>query len=174
MALAGPATAEEDRSPWLPDRVFVQTGMAEAARSTVVGANWTPFLERSLIGGQANVFWEASFGRWHGEADGIHPRAQWVTQVGLTPVLRWRPDVGGDRWFAEAGIGANVISPAYRRHSKQFSTAFNFGDHIAVGWRFGDSNQHEIAFRLQHFSNCGIRLPNPGENFRQLRFTWSI
>jgi lipid A 3-O-deacylase len=173
MALIGPAAAGDGHATWLPDRVFAQIGIADAARSTVIGANWAPLLERSWIGGQTDVFWEASFGRWKGEASPIHPHAQWFTQVGLTPVLRWQlaDDTG---WFLEAGIGANVIFPTYSRQRKRFSTAFNFGDHIGVGLRFGESHQHELALRVQHFSNGGIRLPNPGENFRQLRYTWTL
>ena len=174
LTLAGRAFADEPRSPWLPDRVFVQTGLAEAARSNVVGANWAPVWNHGFAGGHAEVFWEASFGRWVGDRDTIHPRSQWITQVGLTPTLRWQPEDADAHWFIEAGIGANIVTPTYRRHSKRFSTAFNFGDHVGVGWRFGADGRHEVAFRLQHFSNAGIALPNPGENFRQLRYTYLL
>ena len=68
------------------------------------------------------------------------------------------------------GIGANVIVPIYHSDDKHFSTEFNFGDHLAIGRQFGDHREQEIALRLQHFSNAGIREPNPGENFQQLRY----
>jgi len=174
LAAAGPASAADERSAWAPGKVFVQAGMAEAARSTVVGLGWTPFWDHAFAGGRAQVSLEASFGRWVGERDASHPRTQWIGQAGITPVLRWQPADPDHRWFLEAGIGANVVSPSYRRHSKRFSTAFNFGDHIGAGWRFGDHGEHELAFRLQHFSNAGIKLPNPGENFRQVRYTYAL
>jgi Lipid A 3-O-deacylase (PagL) len=37
---------------------------------------------------------------------------------------------------------------------------------------FGADGEHELALRLQHFSNGGIRRPNPGETFLQLRYAW--
>jgi hypothetical protein len=171
-ALAGAAAADEGRSPWLPERAFIQIGISESARSTVAGATWAPFMESTLAGGQANIFLEASLGRWHGDADSARPGGQWFTQIGVTPVLRWHPGAGA--WFIEGGIGVNFVAPRYRRSHKRFSTAFNFGDHLGTGWRFGQARQHEVALRVQHFSNGDIRLPNPGENFRQLRYTYAF
>ncbi|WP_280151352.1 acyloxyacyl hydrolase [Piscinibacter sp. XHJ-5] len=53
--------------------------------------------------------------------------------------------------------------------ARRLSTVFNFGDHVALGHRFGEQQRHELAFRIQHFSNAGLRKPNPGENFVQVR-----
>ena len=33
---------------------------------------------------------------------------------------------------------------------------------------------HELALRVQHYSNAGIRHPNPGENFVQLRGSFAF
>jgi lipid A 3-O-deacylase len=96
----------------------------------------------------------------------------WITQLGVTPVLRWSMSASPSTWFAEAGIGANVLLPVYRSSDKSFSTAFNVGDHLAVGRAFGASGRHELALRVQHFSKAGIKHPNPGENFVQLRHSW--
>ena len=62
------------------------------------------------------------------------------------------------------------IVPLYQSQGKQFSTQFNFGDHIGVGRVYGEHRQNELMLRVQHFSNAGIARPNPGENFVQLRF----
>lgn len=51
-----------------------------------------------------------------------------------------------------------------------FSTTFNFGEHLAVGRQLGATRHHEVALRVQHFSNAGIRQPNPGENLVQVRY----
>jgi len=48
----------------------------------------------------------------------------------------------------------------------------NFGDHIALGLRLGDRQEHELQLRVEHFSNAGLRKPNPGENFGQVRYVW--
>ena len=108
--------------------------------------------------------WQGEVGRWHSDSENS-------TQVGLSPALRWKPNGWSYGWFVEGGIGVNVIFPKYNTHSKEFSTTFNFGDHIAVGKRFGSDDQHEWSLRFQHFSNARIKRPNPGENFLQFRYT---
>ena len=73
-------------------------------------------------------------------------------------------------WFFEVGIGLNAVMPLYQSRDKRFSTRLNFGNHVAVGRRYGEHHAHEWALRIEHFSNAGIRHPNPGENFVQLRW----
>jgi lipid A 3-O-deacylase len=34
----------------------------------------------------------------------------------------------------------------------------------------GQQRQHELQLRLEHVSNAGIKEPNPGANFVQLRY----
>ena len=149
---------------------FVQAGVAEEAQMVVVGAtrdwNWYRELRIGRLGG----YWEASFGRWNSD-HAPEGGSAWVTQLGLTPILRLHPQSWGGRWFVEAGIGANVLLPVYSSGTKQFSTTFNFGDHLAIGWQFGENAEHEFALRIQHFSNAGIKKPNPGENFLQIRYS---
>jgi lipid A 3-O-deacylase len=136
----------------------------------VVGATWEwPWL-REFVFGNATGYFDASLGRWNSHVDNASRSAAWITQIGLTPVLRWHLFGSSPRVFAEAGIGLNVLVPIFRTTDKQFSTAFNFGDHIAVGMQFGEGGLHEVSLRLQHFSSACIKEPNPGENFVQLRY----
>jgi lipid A 3-O-deacylase len=72
--------------------------------------------------------------------------------------------------FAEFGIGLTVTSEPYRKSERKFSSTFNFGDHLAIGWAFGARREHELVLRVEHFSNGNIKLPNPGENFREVRY----
>ena len=128
---------------------------------------------------------------WHIDAvtgGGVHPIAyvsQWrlrsatpagahhsLTQLGLVPVLRLRLDEGRSPWFVEGGIGLSVTDTMYATPGKQFSTRFNFADHLGVGLSLGARRQHELALRLQHISNGDIKKPNPGEDFLQLR--WGV
>ena len=152
---------------WRPTAVFFQYGAAEDAQMAVVGLTWDWSWRREVLGGTIGGYWEASFGRWNADnAPGAHG---WFTQIGLTPVVRYA--LGDERrWFVEAGIGANLLLPVYQTEQKRFSTTFNFGDHLAVGRRFGAQGEHIVALRFQHFSNASIRKPNPGENFVQLRY----
>lgn len=170
---AATASAITHDSTWAPQQVFAQAGFARDARTAVVGLTWASPWQRQVAGGVASLYWEASFGRWASDAGTAQSSSAWVTQIGVTPVLRWQPGEADRRWFLEAGIGANVLLPVYRSRDKRFSTAFNFGDHVAVGLRFGEAAQHEFALRLQHFSNAGIKHPNPGENFVQLRYAYA-
>lgn len=152
-----------------PHQVFIQAGWAGDTNAVVLGAtrpwNW----HRSVAGGEVSGYWEASFGRWSTVRDDVRSSA-WLTQVGVTPVWRWQPRAWGGDCYVEGGIGANLLLPVYRSRDKHFSTAFNFGDHVAIGRRFGAANEHELALRVQHFSNAGIKKPNPGEDFVQLRY----
>ena len=164
QAAPAPATTAESR------QFFVQAGAAEDAHTLVIGVTVPWSWQRDFAAGRVSGYWEASIGRWSSKLDDGQRSSAWVTQIGMTPVLRWQPRAWGERGFVELGVGANLLLPVYRSGDKRFSTAFNFGDHIAVGWRFGAQRQHEVALRLQHFSNAGIRQPNPGEDFVQLRW----
>jgi len=164
------SAAEFSFETLVPSATFAQLGVAEHTDALVVGATWDwPWrIERDW--GVVTGYWEASFGRWSSRAaDGVHSTA-WVTQFGVTPVLRLHPRGWQQGWFVEAGIGANLVTPLYRSRDKRFSTKFNLGDHVAVSREFGAKREHEIALRFQHFSNGGIEHPNPGENFVQLRY----
>jgi hypothetical protein len=62
----------------------------------------------------------------------------------------------------------------YRTPAKEFGTRFNFVDTAGVGRSFGAQRKHELGLRLVHMSNAGIKEPNPGENFLQLRYAASF
>jgi len=163
-ATARAATA--DRSPTLaPVNAFVQAGYGDQHTDAyVVGLTWYLPWHFDFSIGTLAAYAEASIGRWHTE--GAHAgTTAWPTQVGAAPVLRLYPSVA-PHWFAEIGVGPNYIVPLFHSGEKRFSTEFNFGDHIAVGRRFGAA---EVSLRIEHFSNAGIDHPNPGENFFQVR-----
>jgi lipid A 3-O-deacylase len=113
-------------------------------------------------------FGEIDLGEWRTRATDGQPGKRY-THVGVTPTFRYA--FGLDRsLFVELGVGFNTVTPKYHIKSKHFSTLFNFGDHVAIGKRFGDNLENEIALRIEHFSNAGIGDPNPGQNFGQLRY----
>lgn len=172
MLWAAPIAHAErfDPSVLVPASWFVQAGAAEQqTRAYVVGATWDWNWQQEFAPVLITGYFEGAAGRWETQHNGVSG-ATWATQLGLTPVLRFKPSVA-PHWFVELGVGANFILPLYRSREKQFSTEFNFGDHFAVGRSFGAHNEHEIALRVQHFSNGGIDHPNPGENFIQLRYS---
>jgi len=150
--------------------MFVQSGVSEDnTRSYTVGATWKWNWRKQYSFATATGYTEFSVGRW-ATANDHGGGSDWVTQIGITPVIRLQPRSQLADWFVEVGVGANMITPMYRSADRRFSTEFNFGDHLGIGREFGMYNQHEIALRLQHFSNGGLKEPNPGENFLQVRY----
>jgi hypothetical protein len=159
------AAAAAQAQSIVPSGAFVQFGAGSKTRSLVVGATWDWQrqwrFERGTLGG----YWELALGNWQSEAGRSDA---WLTQLGITPVFRFRPE--GSAWFFEGAIGINLLTPKYHSSEKRFSTRLNFGDHLAVGRSFGAGARQELSLRLEHYSNGGIRRPNPGENFVQLRY----
>ena len=62
--------------------------------------------------------------------------------------------------------------PVFQSRSRSFSTEFNFQNHLAVGYVLGERGEHDFALRIEHFSNAGIRKPNPGMDFGSFRYTY--
>jgi hypothetical protein len=155
----------------VPASIFLQVGMGDqSTRAYLGGLTWDWNWQQHYGVGTFSGYFEAAFGRWTTHNDPVNSYA-WMTQLGVTPVLRLRPS-GLTHWFAEIGVGANYILPLYRSGYKRFSTEFNFGDHFAIGREFGARSQFAAALRVEHFSNAGIDHPNPGENFVQLRLSY--
>jgi lipid A 3-O-deacylase len=167
----GSANAEGFITP--PDAAFAQIGAADTTYGATTGLNWN--WGRDLRLGTAHIsgYWEASVSQWsYRTADAR--RTAGLVQLSLIPVFRWRPAQGASPWFAEAGIGATLTTVAYQTDRKRFSNRFNFGDHLALGRSFGRTRAHELSLRWEHFSNAGIKQPNPGENFVQLRYLYKL
>ena len=114
-------------------------------------------------------YWEASLGHWSG--DGAGAKDLW--DIGLTPVFRLQPNGSKTGMYLEGGIGAHLLSATRINNRRVFGSSFNFGDHIGVGATFGDRGQYDLGYRLQHLSNGGIKDPNDGINFHQVRFTYN-
>lgn len=110
------------------------------------------------LGAELGVsYWEARHGS---------PDSMW--QLSAIPMLRWWPS---DYFYAEIGVGATVLS---RTHfaDRDLSTAYQFGNHIGVGTVIADA--HRIGLRYSHFSNAGIKKPNPGLDVLQLTYTYQF
>lgn len=160
-----PAPAADGVAVFAPSGVLVQGGRASDTTSLSLGLQWN-WLRHWHLGehGRLSGSHEVALGWWRVD-DGAGAA---VTQVGFTPALRYWPGGATRGWFYEGGIGVNWLTPLYRTRDKRFSTVFNFGDHLAVGYRCAPRGW-EWSLRVQHFSNAGLRHPNPGENFVQLR-----
>ncbi|MGZ5179559.1 MAG: acyloxyacyl hydrolase [Ramlibacter sp.] len=166
--LVAPGARAADLKPaWYPDAMILQGGSGTHVESSLVGLSWDTGWRREFGGGSLEMSVEATLGQWRTTG---RVQDEQFTQFGVSPVLRFYPRAVGSGWFVEGGIGANSIAPLYRNGGKEFSTRFNFGDQLAVGRRFGAQGSQEVSLRAEHFSNCAMKHPNPGENFLQLRY----
>src|ERR1700752_2228504 len=114
-----------------PDGFFAQFGVANEGPPGSAGLIWS--LGGNTLRQSWSVYLEASASRWQSRS-GYASDHGVLTQVSLIPGLRSRFDKGSSPWFVEGGIGATVTSSVYRSTNKHFSTAFNFGDHLGVGY----------------------------------------
>lgn len=121
-----------------------------------VGVQWDQDLAW-LAGTRWDLYWDLSIGSWQSNTGRVH-------DFGLTPVFRYAPASRGP--YLEGAIGWHVVSDSHISSDLRFSTRFQFGDHLGFGYRF---DRYDVALRLQHLSNGGMRNPNPGINFLLLR-----
>jgi lipid A 3-O-deacylase len=159
-------------SPWVPTQVFVQYGSDGNTKSETLGLRWGWSWHAALWGGAVTGLTELSIANWR--YDAYRGGSDSLQQLSISPMFQWRPDAGLSRWFLEGGIGLTQTSHRYITPEREFSTNFNFGSQIAVGVDLGERRQHELSLRAAHFSNGGIREPNPGQNFVQLRYGYSF
>lgn len=166
---AASPSAAADRMADTP-AIYVQAGRARGGTDALtLGATlpWQGF-RRQLWGGELRGHWDFYVSRW--SFDAAPGGSGHSTLLGITPVLRLTPDQGRSAFFVEAGIGATLADKRYQTPEREFSTRFNFASHLGAGLRLGVRRQHELALRVQHVSNAGIKHPNPGNNFVQLRY----
>jgi hypothetical protein len=146
-----------------PDSVSVEYGAGNQTRLARAGLQWNwDKLWFESNGTHLGGYWDLTVAQLQGrDWDGIPNNHHEVIDVGLTPIFRFEND-NKQGLYSELGIGANIMTPVYDNNRRQFSTAFQFGDHLGFGYQ---TSKWSIGLKLQHFSNCGIKHPNPGVNF---------
>lgn len=107
-----------------------------------------------------------SSGFWRGDRD--------ITDIAATPVIRLQRNTAHSfRPYVEGAIGFHYISDIQMR-SRVFSTNFQFGDHLGIGFQIGKDHALEFGYQFQHLSNASIKRPNAGINFHILRIGYSF
>jgi lipid A 3-O-deacylase len=115
--------------------------------------------------GRLDLVAEAGAAYWH--STGSRQRVS-VWQFSLVPMLRWH---FADNYYAEAGIGPSIFTHATIA-GEEISSAFQFSNHIGVGAYLSDHSR--IGARFSHFSNGGLKRPNPGLNVVQILYTYQF
>ncbi len=166
-ALAAGVSLAHAAVDWHPDGVVLEAGIGRNGNALVgAGLAWDWSWHHMSGVGELSARTELLLNEWRADDfDGGH---QNFTQLVLLPTLRMQLAQGRSPWFLELGIGASYMDPLYVTPEKQFSTRWNFYDVLGVGYQL--SRDRELGLRLNHVSNGGIKNPNPGEEFLQLRF----
>lgn len=150
--------------------MYLQASQARRGTDAVTLGATLPWKgwQRPLWGGQLTGYWDIYASRWSYRA--VLGGREHHSLIGVTPTLRLRMDEGRSAWFWEGGIGLTVADRLYETPERSFSTRANFASHLGLGMSLGEQRQHDLVLRVQHVSNAGIKKPNPGENFVQLRY----
>lgn len=115
-------------------------------------------------------YWDLALGHWRRSSPpGFNED---ITEIGLTPVFRLQQNDRKGLYF-EGAIGFHLLSKT-SLGDKRFSTKFQFGDHLGAGFRFGARGEFDLGYRFQHLSNGGIKRPNNGIDFHQIRFQYNF
>ena len=152
---------------WALDGIALEIGGGEGVDRIRAAVQWD-WNRQWLRGSNLHLggYWDLSVGYWH-RSDVAPGQNDEIVDIGLTPVFRIQANTLTGL-FLEAGIGFHLLSRT-SIGDKRMSTKFQFGDHLGVGYRFGAKGAFELGYRFQHHSNAGIKRPNPGINFHQVR-----
>jgi hypothetical protein len=147
----------------MPDSVSLEYGTGNVTRLARAALQWdwgSAWFDSN--GTHLGGYWDLSLADWQGRAwDGVDGHDKNLTDIGITPVFRFEND-SKQGFYGEAGVGAHLLSRLYDNNKRDFSTDFQFGDHIGFGY---EMKNWSVGIKLQHFSNGGIKHPNPGANF---------
>jgi hypothetical protein len=155
------------------DGMSLELGGGEGVDMVRVGLqwNWKKPLVQFRNNWQIASYWDLNFGYWRGHdvAPGEHDD---LWDLGITPVMRLQSGarVGA---YAEIGLGAHLLSHT-SIEGRHMSTAFQVGNHLGVGYRFGPKGTYDLGYRFQHLSNASIKRPNRGINFHQIRLQYNF
>ena len=150
----------------------VEGGSGQSVDIVGLGIGWTDvYAWRGPWSTELNLSLLGRVDHWHGTEE--NPVVSNLWDVSATPVVRIQP-AQPKNWFAffDVGIGVHFISETRINQYRQFSTAFQFGEFVGPGIRFGDRAQYELSFRVQHVSNADIKEPNNGLTFHTIAFQY--
>lgn len=158
------------------DGVSFEYGQSNSSNADVklyrVGLQWD-WQKKWLDTGSWHLggYWDLNLGLWDNNSAAKTNSS--ITDVGLTPVFRFQQNnAAGLSPYAEVGIGLHLLSATSVSPERKFGSSFQFGDHLGAGLRFGDKGRYDLGYRYQHLSNGGIKDPNQGISFHQLRLQY--
>jgi lipid A 3-O-deacylase len=152
------------------DGIAVEGGVGDNTDMGRIAVQWD-WNKRWFQGADWHLggYWDLGIGYWKSQ-DALPGQNEDLTEIGLTPVFRvQRNDLQG--FYGEFAIGFHLLSKT-SLGDRRFSTAFQFGDQLGLGYRFGAKGAFDLGYRFQHLSNGSIKRPNDGINFHQVRLQY--
>ena len=172
-----PAHAQSHAGQLIHDRtgmtgIELVGGYGEKTDNWRLTANWYLF-SRTIAGVQVDFSLGANFSVFDGKT--TEEKSPRMKDLGLTPTatINLGRGLGPFQPYLEMGIGLHYLTDK-QFTTKDFSTNFQFGDHIGMGLRFGEQGRQRLAYQFQHLSNAGISNPNPGINFHLVSYGLSL
>ncbi|MFC4656015.1 acyloxyacyl hydrolase [Rheinheimera marina] len=132
-------------------------GIKLAYQYRVTNPTWVPE--------QVELWLESSANFWR---YGPHNSSDRNLVVAASPVLRWSLGRVWDLdWQGEFGIGVSFLDDTYFA-GKNVSTHYQFEDRL--GLMVWISDHESLSLRYLHYSNAGLKHPNPGLDFVSLSY----
>jgi hypothetical protein len=160
------------------DGISIEVGSSDSSNVSVdmtrIGLQWN-WGKRWALGPDWHIggYWDVSFGYWANDSQRRNNSS--IADVGLTPVFRLQQTSPGSLSpYVEAAVGFHLLSDTSINDQRRFGSMFQFGDHVGIGVRFGQKQAFDLGYRYQHLSNAGIKHPNQGINFHQVRLQYSF
>ena len=154
------------------ESIAVSAGYAEQTNVFGIAAVWdakSPLMDRDtwLITGHIELDVIGLQGR-RSNTGGY----QSLGAIGVTPTARFEWPSARCAPFIDVGVGINFLSHTSLQEEQQFGIAFQFGEFLGTGLRFGQHGAYEVGVRLEHMSNANIKFPNDGITFGVVRLAY--
>lgn len=147
--------------------VSVHYGIGDHYQRLSVNYETPSWWTTQFSGGWGRLDLAGEFGVAYWKADGSRSPSD-VWQFNAIPMFRWW---AGERFYIEAGIGATAFTST-RFANKSISTAFQFGNHVGLGFLVAPNQR--LGIRYSHFSNANMKKPNPGLDVVQMTYSYQF
>jgi len=167
------STARADS--YMPDMLFGTLGYKPQVGIAGIGASWYYFKPRVPPPDESawsfHLDGEVAYWRGYGRPTDYNA----LVDFSAMPIFRWTfAKPAAPRLFVEGGLGFHFLTRTRINSDRLFGISFQFGESIGVGAVFGDKNQYEAKFYVQHVSNGGINKDNGGLTTPAVTFSMAI
>ncbi|MEC5218286.1 lipid A 3-O-deacylase [Actimicrobium sp. GrIS 1.19] len=151
-------------SAYAIDNVSAEVATGNKSQVYRLGAQWN--MDRQWFQSDKSElwgYWDATIAGWKANKfEGRDGATQSFVDIGFTPTARWQA-LNHQGIYFESGLGPHINSDVYNNNGRRLSTHLQFGTHLGLG--YVTAGGLDLALKIQHFSNGGIKQPNNGVNF---------